>query len=128
MPAALHTALETKPTQAGDLPTLDVILHWFATHPSCAPMWSQQNQADYLYDSSGLRAIGCYCRSPHGGSVNVYASGKVVVQGPPRARPWLLQLVLAWVQARQVQPQPRPAAARRNGGNTNRGHPYGGPR
>ena len=84
----------------GMLPDLDTVLSWMAQFPTAGPLWQQEGQADYLYDSSGYRSIGVYCRGPRGGSVNVYASGKVVVQGNPATRLQLLGMIRDWAVPR----------------------------
>ena len=63
------------------------------------------------------KSIGVYCRGLRGGSVNVYASGKIVVQGNPASRSYLLGMIGDWAVPRTgnspaSSSRPRPSLAR----------------
>ena len=101
----------------GLLPDADTVLSCMAQYPAAGPLWHQEGQAGYLYDSTGRKVIGVYCRGPRGGSVNVYLSGKVVVQGNPSGRAHLLGLICDWTVPRvgsssASSSRPRPSLAR----------------
>ena len=92
--------LQVQTLPNGMLPDANTILQWMAQYPPGAPLWNREGQADLLYDSTGSKVIGVYCKGPNGGSVNVYLSGKVVIQGNPTMRQHLASMVRDWTQQR----------------------------
>ena len=53
--SGVHASMQVCPLQNGMLPEADTILSWMAQFPTANPLWQQEGQADYLYDSTGSK-------------------------------------------------------------------------